>query len=100
MAALVAMTTDRNAVVSRMNAIATTARISHTIRLVIRAVKSTVAAVVPLTKVVAFSLGSTLSRSRSTRFAVAAACGRVVGITLSTAVVPAAFVTGGVTEAT
>ena len=43
------MTTDRNAMVSRMNAITTTARISHTIRLVICSVKSTVPAVVPVT---------------------------------------------------
>ena len=49
MAALVAMTTDRNAVVSRMKAMATTARISHTIRLVICLVKSTEPAVVPVT---------------------------------------------------
>jgi hypothetical protein len=48
-AALVAITTERNATVSRMKAMATTARISHTIRPVTRLVKSTWPAVVPVT---------------------------------------------------
>ena len=48
-AALVAITTDRNAVVSSRNEIATTARISHGSRLVIWLVKSTPPAVVPVT---------------------------------------------------
>ena len=48
-AALVAMTTDRNATVSSTNAIATTARISQIIRLLTCSVKSTLPAVVPVT---------------------------------------------------
>ena len=48
-AALVAITTERNAVVSSRNEIATTARISQASRLVIWAVKSTAPAVVPVT---------------------------------------------------
>src|SRR5579859_1106259 len=99
-AAFVAMTTDRKAVVSRMNAIAITARISQASLLVIRLVKSTAPAVVPVTYVVACCLGSTSSRRVATRFVVAVACGRVVGITLSTAVVPVLFNDGGATDAT
>ncbi len=48
-AALVAITTDRNAVVRRRNEITTTARITHGSRLVSWLVKSTAPAVVPVT---------------------------------------------------
>ena len=48
-AALIAITIDRNAAVSRRNEIATTAMISHSSRLVILLVKSTAPAVVPVT---------------------------------------------------
>jgi len=48
-AALVAITIDRNAAVSRKKEIATTAMISQASRLVIWFVKSTVPAVVPVT---------------------------------------------------
>ena len=48
-AALAAITIDRNAAVSRRNEIATTARISHSSRLVIWLVKSTFPATVPVT---------------------------------------------------
>ena len=49
MAAFVAITTDRKAMISRTNAIATTTRISHSIRELIRLVKSTAPAVAPVT---------------------------------------------------
>ena len=49
MAALVAITTDRNAMVSSRNEIATTAMISQASRLVIWLVKSAAPAVVPVT---------------------------------------------------
>jgi hypothetical protein len=45
-------------------------------------------------------LGSTESRSVFTRLVVALACGRVVGMTLNTAVVPAELTAAGPTEAT
>ncbi|HYB48152.1 MAG TPA: hypothetical protein VED20_12455 [Streptosporangiaceae bacterium] len=48
-AALAAITTDQKATVSKMKESATTARISHTSRLVIWLVKSTPPAVVPVT---------------------------------------------------
>src|SRR6266699_1576173 len=48
-AALVGITTDRNEAMSRMNAIAITARITHTRWLVIWLVKSTLPATVPVT---------------------------------------------------
>ena len=41
-----------------------------------------------------------MSRRSVTRFAVALLCGRVVGMTLNTAVVPAEFTDDGVTDAT
>src|SRR5205823_14639942 len=91
---------DRNATVSRTNAIATTATISQTIRSAIRQVKSTPPAVVPVTQVVTCERGSTVSRSRLSRSVVAVACGRVVGIALNTAVSPEEFTAGGLTEAT
>lgn len=49
MAALAAITIDRNAAVSRKNDIATTAMISHASLLVIWFVKSTFPATVPVT---------------------------------------------------
>jgi hypothetical protein len=48
-AALVAMTTDRNAAVSRTKATATTPRIRTSMRLLIRLVKSTLPGTVPVT---------------------------------------------------
>src|SRR3954453_668053 len=88
-AALVAITTDRNATVSRTNDSATTVRISHGIRAAIRPAKSTVPAVVPTREVRAARSGSTEGRSRSTRSVVACAWGALVGTTLRTAVSPA-----------
>ncbi len=94
------MVTDRNAAVSRMNEMATTPTMRSTIRLVTRRVKSTLPAVVPVTKVVTCCLGSTSSRSRLTRAEVAPAWGRVVGMTLNTAVSPDELTAAGPTEAT
>ena len=45
-------------------------------------------------------MGSTVSRRVSTRAVVWVACGRVVGMTLKTAVVPDEFTADGVTDAT
>ena len=66
----------------------------------IRWVKSAAPAVVPVRWLVACWVASTLSRRLVTSLVVAAAWGRVVGITLNTAVVPAGFTAAGVTDAT
>src|SRR5580693_9817898 len=99
-AALAAMTTERNAAVSSRNATATTTRISRIMRLLIWVVKSTLPGVVPVTYVVAWYLGSTSARRVATRSVVAVACGRVVGTALNTATVDALFTDAGDTEAT
>src|ERR1700728_3340125 len=100
MAALIAITIDRNAHVSRMKAIAITARIRQTRRLLIFLVKSICPAVVPATYVVVCDFGSTVVRSVFTRVMVWPACGRVPGTTLNTAVVPAGLIAAGDTETT
>ena len=103
-AALRATTTLRNDTSSRSIDSSTTPPISSGIRLAMLCVLSIDVAVTPPTctasPVPAVAAGSTVSRRWWTRSSVVGDCGPVVGMTVSTAVLPAGLTGAGVTAAT
>src|SRR5262245_47658898 len=100
-AAFSPIASDRNAAVSRISDIRTTAKMRSGNRSITFEVKSTDPAVVPVTRVsTPLTWGSTESRRVLTRSVVFWSCGPVVGTTVIVAVLPALLSCGADASAT